>query len=370
MKHKLALINGRIFTEFQIFEQHALLIDSDRIAGIVPQDELPEGFEILDVKGANISPGLIDLQIYGTGEDLFSAELTVDSIHRIEQNLLKQGCTSFVLTLATNTLELFNQAIAVFEEAKPKVALGLHLEGPFLNAAKRGAHPAELIQKASLELLGSVVEGKEHIVKMMTIAPELTDQECIDYLNDKGVLVTAGHSAATYKEATHAFDHGVPAVTHLWNAMSPLHHRDVGLPGAAFNHDEVCASIIVDGIHSDFETIKISKELMGERLFLITDAVAKCDKGIYQHVFNHDHYTMPDGTLSGSALTMLKAVENCVKKVGISLEESLRMATLYPARLFGRHDLGNLNSGSIANVLVFDQDFQVQQVVFQGERII
>ena len=187
MKHKLALVNGRIFTEYEIYEQHALLIESDLIAGIVPEADVPEGFELMDVKGANISPGLIDLQIYGTGEDLFSAELTVDSIYRIEQNLLKQGCTSFVLTLATNTLELFNQAIQVFEEAKPKVALGLHLEGPFLNAAKRGAHPAELIQKASLELLGSVVEGKEDVVKMMTLAPELTEQECIDYLNEKVV---------------------------------------------------------------------------------------------------------------------------------------------------------------------------------------
>lgn len=370
MKQKLALVNGKIYTEYQIYDQHALLIDSDKIAGIVPQHDVPGNFQVIDVQGANICPGLIDLQIYGTADDLFSAELTVESIHRIEQNLLKQGCTSFVLCLATNTLELFKEAIQVFEKANPKVALGLHLEGPFLNAAKRGAHPAELIQKATVDLLKSVVEGNEHIVKMMTVAPELTSQDCIDYLNENGVLVTAGHSAATFKEATEAFDNGIPAVTHLWNAMSPLHHRDIGLPGAAFNHDEVCASIIVDGIHVDFEAVKISKEMMKERLFLITDAVAKCDKGIYQHVFNEDHYTMPDGTLSGSALSMLKAVENCVKKVGISLDESLRMATLYPSRLIKRNDLGNLNSGSVANVLVFDQDFKVQSVVFQGEMII
>ncbi|WP_156306520.1 N-acetylglucosamine-6-phosphate deacetylase [Sphingobacterium endophyticum] len=370
MKQKLALTNGRIYSEHQIYDQHALLIDDDRIAGIIPITDVPEGYQNWDVEGANICPGLIDLQIYGTGTDLFSAELTIDSLHRIEQNLLKQGCTSFVLTLATNTLELFKEAIDVFKKANPKVALGLHLEGPFLNAAKRGAHPAELIQKATVDLLKSVIEGNANVVKMMTVAPELTDQECIDYLNENNVLITAGHSAATYQEATHSFDNGIPAITHLWNAMSPLHHRDVGLPGAAFNHPEVCASIIVDGVHVDFEAVKISKELMGERLFLITDAVAACDKAIYQHVFNVDHYSMPDGTLSGSALSMLKAVENCVKKVGISLDESLRMATLYPARLFGRNDIGNLNSGSIANVLVFDQNFQVQQVVFQGEKVI
>jgi len=370
MKLKLALVNGRIFNEEQIYDQHALLIDGNKIVGIIPENEVPEDFTHRDVEGANISPGLIDLQIYGTGDDLFSAELTVESIHRIEQNLLRQGCTSFMLTLATNTLELFNEAIGVYAQSNPKVALGLHLEGPFLNVAKRGAHPAELIQKASLASLQSVLEGKEEYVKMMTVAPELTDQGCIDYLNEKGVIITAGHSAATFKEATFAFNNGIPAVTHLWNAMSALHHRDVGIPGAAFNHAKVNASIIVDGIHVDFEAVRISKEMMGERLFLITDAVAKCDKGIYQHVFNKDHYTMPDGTLSGSALSMLKAIDNCVNQVGISLEESLRMATLYPARLLGRSDLGNLNPGSVANVLVFNQDFGVQQVVFQGEEII
>ena len=370
MKHKLALVNGKIFNEYQIFENHALLIDGEIIAGIVPIEDLPENFFPQDVQGANICPGLIDLQIYGTVEDLFSAELSKESIHRIEQNLLRQGCTSFYLCLATNTLELFKQAIDIFESADAQVALGLHLEGPFLNPAKKGAHPAELIQKPTVELLKSVVEGKEHIVKMMTVAPELTSQDCIDYLNEKNVLISAGHSAASFREATEAFDHGIPTVTHLWNAMSSLHHRDIGLPGAAFNHDEVCASIIVDGIHVDFEAVRISKELMQERLFLITDAVAKCNKGIYQHVFNGDHYTMPDGTLSGSALTLLKAVENCVREVGISLEESLRMATLYPARLIQRNDLGNLNSGSIANVLIFDQDFKVQSVVFQGNKVL
>jgi len=370
MKQKLALVNGTIYNGYEIREDAVLLINQDRITGIVGKEAVPEEYQVVDVQGANICPGLIDLQLYGTGEDLFSAELTAASLEKINFNLLKQGCTSYMMTLATNTLELFKQAIAVFRQTKPSAALGLHLEGPFLNEAKRGAHPAELIMEATLPILEDLLEGNEDVVKMMTIAPEKTKQECVDYLNKKDLLLSAGHSTATFEEATRAFDHGVKTATHLWNAMSPLQHREVGLPGAVFNHPKAYASIIVDGIHVNYEAVKISKQAMGERLFLITDAVATCHKGIYQHVLNGDHFVLPDGTLSGSALTQLQSVQNCVKKVGIPLDESIRMATLYPALLIERSDIGNLEEGSMANVLVFDADFQVQQVIFEGETLL
>ncbi len=369
MNQNLAFTNGRIFSEHQIWDQHALLISGDRIVDIVPKQDIPNDFEINDVGGAIICPGLIDLQIYGTDTDLFSAELSVESLNRIDQKLLKQGCTSYMPTLATNTLEVFAEAIAVFKEAKSQVALGLHLEGPFLNPAKRGAHPEELIIQATKPLLQSLL-AEQDVVKIMTIAAERMDQECIDYLLELGVQLTLGHSTATFQQATHAFDNGIGMVTHLWNAMSPFHHREVGIPGAVFSHGSASASIIVDGIHVDYQAVRLSKELMGDRLFLITDAVAACNKGVYQHVFNGDHYVMPDGTLSGSALSLLQAVKNCVHHVGIALDEALRMATCYPAKLIGRADLGNLNQNSVANVLVFNADFEVQQVVFQGEKII
>lgn len=370
MKLKKALKNGRIFSEYDVFDNQVLLLDGDRIAGIVDVQQIPEGYSEIDVKGANICPGLIDLQIYGTGNDLFSADLTSESLHQIENNLLRQGCTSFNLTLATNTIEVFKKAISVFKESHPKVALGLHLEGPFLNVKKRGAHPANLIREATIPLLKELIEGNRGGVTMMTIAPELLSNDCLDYLRDHEILITAGHSAASYHQAKESFEHGVSAVTHLWNAMSGLHHREVGLPGATFNHDQVCASIIVDGIHVDFQAVKLSKHLLGERLFLITDAVGACNRGIYQHILKKDHYVLPDGTLSGSAMTMLGSIDNCVTKIGIPLDESIRMATLYPARLLKREDIGVLRAGAKANVLIFDQDFQVQQVVFEGELLI
>ena len=369
MKNKIALTNGVIFTGNNTFTHKALLIDGARIEGIVDENSISEEYEAIDQKGKNICPGLIDLQIYGTGNQLFSAELTVESIHQIEKLLLRQGCTSFYLTLATNTIAVFKEAISVYQSTNPRVSLGLHLEGPFLNPVKRGAHPQELILEASLPILEDLLQNNNSTVHMMTIAPECMSDECIAYLKQQNILLSAGHSNSTWEQANSSFEKGIRTVTHLWNAMSPLHHRNVGLPGASYRHSSVRASIIVDGIHVDYEAVKISKSAMGDRLFLITDAVATCDKDIYHHVLNGDHYTLPDGTLSGSALTMLKAIQNCVQHVDIPLDEAIRMATLYPAELINRKDLGRLELGAVANILVFDEHFNVDSVYFQGKLI-
>ncbi len=367
---KIALVNGHIFNGNDSFVDHALVIQGEKIIGICPTSAVPTETERIDVEGANISPGLVDLQVYGAGDDLFSAELTMESIARIERRLLAQGCTSFVLTLATNTIAVFKEAIRIFSNYQPQSAIGLHLEGPFLNPIKRGAHPAELIVSPSVELITDLLDADQDAVKMITIAPEQVDAESMDLLLQRSILLSAGHSAASFEQGMQGFDKGIKAATHLWNAMSPFHHRDIGLPGAVFQHPEVSASIIVDGIHVDFQAVKIAKELMGRRLFLITDAVAACDKGIYQHVLKDDHYTLPDGTLSGSALSLITAIQNCVKYVDIPLEEAIRMATCYPANLIGRSDIGNLDAGSLANVLVFDADFNVHAVYFKGEKVV
>lgn len=366
---KIALVNGHIFNGDHVFLNHALIIEGEKISGVCPASTIPAEAERIDVDGANICPGLVDLQIYGAGDDLFSAELTAESIARIERRLLVQGCTSFVLTLATNTIAVFKEAIRVFNSYRPQTAIGLHLEGPFLHPAKRGAHPAGLIISPSVELISDLLAEDRGTVKMITIAPEQVDAESMDLLLQRSILLSAGHSAASFEQGMSGFDGGIKAATHLWNAMSAFHHREVGLPGAVFRHPGVSASIIVDGIHVDFEAVKVAKELLGRRLFLITDAVAACDKGIYQHVLNDDHYVLPDGTLSGSALSLLGAIQNCVEHVGIPLEEAIRMATCYPANLIGRSDIGNLDTGSLANVLVFDADFNIRAVYCKGEKV-
>ncbi|SMG46762.1 N-acetylglucosamine-6-phosphate deacetylase [Sphingobacterium psychroaquaticum] len=369
MGNKIALVNGQIYNGDDSFIGQALLINGEVIQGIFPKHAIPADYRQIDVQQGVICPGLIDLQIYGTGEDLFSAELTSESLLSIDQQLLKQGCTSYLLTLATNTLAVFKEAIAVYRTSGSPMALGLHLEGPFLNVLKRGAHPAELIVEANVTDINDLLAEAGDAVKMMTVAPELLSDACLTLLLEKGVLLSAGHSAATFDEAIRGFDQGIKATTHLWNAMSGLHHREVGLPGAAFAHMDVMASVIVDGIHVDFEAVRLSKQLLGRRLFLITDAVGACEKGIYQHIKQKDHFTLPNGTLSGSALTMLQAIRNCVEKVHIPMDEAIRMATQYPAELIGRSDIGNLNVGSLANILVFNADYEVQSVYLEGELV-
>ena len=370
MENKIALVNGQIYTGSDYFIGQALLIHGAHIYGIFPRHAVADDYEIIDVDGAIICPGLIDLQIYGAGADLFSADLTEATVHRIDQQVLAQGCTSYLLTLATNSLSLFKEAIATFRASDSAVALGLHLEGPFLNPKKRGAHPEALICRAEVALIEDLLADAGEHVKMMTIAPEMVSDDCIALLLDKGILLSAGHSAASYAEGVAAFGKGIKAATHLWNAMSGLHHREAGLPGAIFRDTEVCASIVVDGIHVDYEVVRLSKQLLGERLYLITDAVAACSQGPYQHIRQTDHFTLPDGTLSGSALTLLGAIKNGVEQVGIPLDEAIRMATLYPATLINRTDIGSLQVGSLANVLVFNSDFTVHSVYFQGDKVI
>lgn len=319
-----------------------------------------------------VVPGFIDLQIYGAGGRLFSAAPTVESLTIIEEDLLKKGTTGFLACIATNTPEVFNECIHAAKEHRStaKNCLGLHLEGPFLNPKRLGAHVPEFVRKATLDEIKALLDFGDGVIKMMTIAPELQDDEVISYLLDNGVVISLGHSNATYEQATNAYNKGIQTTTHLFNAMSPIHHREPGIPTAIFNHDKAVASIIVDGQHLDFEVVKFAKKLLKERLFLITDAVTECDNGPYQHVKSGDKFVMPDGTLSGSSLTMLQAVKNCVEHCDISFLEAINMATKYPAKLIGIEKLtGEIAFDKSANLLVLDENLNLKEVIFKGEKI-
>ncbi|HEY4336813.1 MAG TPA: amidohydrolase family protein, partial [Puia sp.] len=184
-----------------------------------------------------------------------------------------------------------------------------------------------------------------------------------------GVIVSAGHSNASYEEAVDGFYQGIPAATHLFNAMSPLQGRQPGMVGAIYDNNDVRCSVVCDGVHVDYASVRISKKAMQERLFFITDAVAEVSYGEYVHVFKGDRYTLPDGTLSGSSLTMLQAVRNGVEKCGIPLPEALRMASLYPATVMGIQDQwGVLRPGARADLVLLDEELNLLQVIVDGER--
>lgn len=365
---KTALINATIFTGEEKVENKAILIQDGHILSISNQSDIPSGFKVHDLKGLFIAPGLIDLQIYGSGGKLFGSLPSDEALEQMEHDLLSEGSTGFLATVATNSNEVVLKAIESAKSYRKRAKgsfLGLHLEGPYLNAKRKGAHPEKYIKKASLTEVKTWIELANGEIKMITIAPELQDRELMDYLDSQHIIISAGHSNATYEEALSFLNNPVHAATHLYNAMPPIHHREPGLIPAIFKVKPY-TSIVADGVHVSFPMIELAKKVMGDKLFLITDAVTTCNEGVYQHVFTGDRYTMPDGTLSGSCLSMLKAVENCVKKANIPLDEALRMGSSYPSQLLKDKKRGYLKVGYKADIIVFDENLQFKKTYFSG----
>ncbi len=362
----IAYTNARLFTGQSVDTHKAVLVQDQWIVDVIPSTEVPAHYTIHDLKGYNLAPAFIDLQIYGGNGKLFSQEISLESLQATYEYSLAGGCPHFMITMATNTIDKFLQGMEVvrqYWEQGGKGLLGLHLEGPYMNPVKRGAHLLECIKKPTLEEVTLLLERGKDVFKMITLAPEQCDPAIIDLLIQHDIIVSAGHTNATYQQAVAGFDRGIPAATHLFNAMSPLQHREPGMVGAIFNHAGVMSSIVCDGIHVDYAAVKIAKSVMKERLFFITDAVAETTTGEYQHLFSGDRYALPDGTLSGSALTMMQCVKNGVEQVGIPLDEALRMASTYPAQLIKDKKIGRITKGYAANMVVFDDALQVQQVI-------
>ena len=364
-----AFMNSTIYTGKEKIAGKALVIEDEKIKDILANEEIPPNSKIIDCKNCIISPGLIDIQIYGAGGYLFSNSPSAIALKSMTEALLKVGTTAFYPTLATNSIEIFLKAIKVVKENPHPAVMGLHFEGPYLNPVKRGAHIPEFIKHAEKKEVKEFLKAADGVLKIMTLAPEMVDKEIIKMLVGNGVVVSAGHSNATFEEAVKGYENGITTTTHLFNAMSPMHHRNTGLPGAVYLSKDVYASIIADGIHVDYNTLMISKRIMKERLFLITDAVEENKEGAYVHVKQKDRFTLPDGTLSGSKLTLLKAVENCVEHAGIPLDEALRMASTYPAQVMNLSDRGKIEEGLKANLTIFSEDFQPKYTVLDGEVI-
>lgn len=363
----IAFINATIFTGEEKISGKGLVIEDEVIRGLEDVEFIPANATKIDCKDCFIAPGFIDLQIYGGGGYLFSNKPSETALEIMTDGLLAAGTTGFFVTLATNSMEIFREAIKVVKENPHPAVMGLHFEGPYLNPVKRGAHLSQYIKRPEKKEVEELLKEADGVLKMMTLAPEMCDPEIIKLLKDNGVIVSAGHSNATFSGALKGFESGITTTTHLFNAMSPLHHRETGLPGATYLTENIFASIIADGIHVDFNTLSISKKIMKERLFLITDAVEENKEGAYIHVKQKDRFTLPDGTLSGSMLTLLKAVKNCVEHAGIPLEEALRMASTYPAQLIKAPDLGKIEPGYKANLTIFSKDYEVKYTFLEGK---
>lgn len=364
-----ALHHLKLITNGTIAQGKAILIEGGQIKAIVAEADIPADTNKSDLNGNYLAPGLIDLQIYGSGGKLFAGTPEVAALQRMEDDLVNQGTTGFFATIGTNTNEIVEAGIAAAKTYRGNARgnfWGVHLEGPYLNPAKKGAHPAKFIKKATLAEVKGWVESADGVITMMTIAPELQDQEVINYLHAQGIIISSGHSNATYEQGKSFLNKPIPAVTHLFNAMPQMHHREPGYIPAIFE-EKPYTSIVADGNHVDWPMIRLAKRELGDKLFLITDAVTAATTGAYQHRLEGDKYVMPDGTLSGSSLTMLKAVQNCVEKAGIDLAEAINMASLYPAQLAKQSKKGQVAEGFDADFIVFNNVFETQQTILAGD---
>lgn len=351
-----------IFTGDAWLHQHAVVVSNGIITDIVPTHFISPIFSVTHFAGSILAPAFIDLQIYGASGRLFSNDPSVATLEAMRLYSKAGGANYFMPTVATNTNEVFYKAIDAVRDywnAGGQGVLGLHVEGPWINRLKRGAHIAALVQIPTAKDVAALLDYGKDVIKIITLAPEVCTPEIFQLIQSYEVLISAGHSNATFAEANEAFNEGIFLATHLYNAMSPLQSREPGLVGAIMQNDNVMASIIPDGHHVDFAMVKIAKKVMSDRLFLITDAVTETTDGYYPHQRDGDKY-VATGVLSGSALTMALGVKNCVEHADIELDEALRMASMYPAQVIGLHTkLGRIVKGASADFVVLDSDLQV-----------
>jgi N-acetylglucosamine-6-phosphate deacetylase len=356
----------RIFTGTSWLTGQAVLIEEGRIKNICALTDIPTGVTVQHFTDGIIAPAFIDLQIYGAAEKLFAVYPDTDALYKLYAYCNAGGAAWCLPTVATNTTEVFYQcidAVKAYWKMGGKGVGGLHLEGPWINSVKRGAHVAALIHAPTIAEVQELLDYGKGVIKMVTLAPEICSPAIIDVILPYNIVISAGHSNATYEEAKNGFARGIRAVTHLYNAMSPLQHRAPGLVGAAMDDDSVMASIIPDGHHVDHAAVRIAKQVMKERLFVITDAVTTTDRGYYQHQPAGNKYEA-DGILSGSALTMNMAVQNLVQHAGVELSEALRMCSLYPAQVMNAaHEFGKIEKGYSASLVVLDAALNVLRLI-------
>jgi len=358
MSQAIAFTADKIFTGETWLQNHAVVTEGGVISSLVPCEYLASTITLNRFPGSFIAPSFIDLQIYGAHGRLLAVYPDEESLSTLVKYCREGGASYCMPTVATNEYAVFYKcidAIRSYWNSGKKGVLGLHIEGPWINGSKRGAHIESLIHSPTIEQVKELVEYGKGVIRIITLAPEICSSEVIEFLQSHDIIISAGHSNATYEEAVDSFDKGIVAVTHLFNAMSPLHHREPGLVGAALDHPRVMASIIPDGYHVDFASVRIAKKIMRERLFVITDAVTETGKGYYPHQLAGDKYES-QGILSGSALTMGKAYFNLVEKIGVSREEALRMCGLYPARVVNlQARLGMIREGYHASLVCINE---------------
>ena len=373
-----AIVNGKIILKDRIVENSALLY-SGVIEGIVSEENVPEGVEIIDAKGGYIAPGLIDIHIHGYhGKDVCDAD--AESIRAISKGIIANGVTGYLPTTMTVDMKVIKAALQVLRDLKEEsktwngsTILGCHAEGPFISMAKKGAQDPKYILKPDADFVKEYAD----IIKIITLAPEEDDEDFSEIRKicaETDVVVSMGHTSSDYETALRSTQSGVKHATHLFNAMTPLAHRAPGVVTAAMNTDVSC-ELIVDTFHVSPALYDILWKLKGRKLCFITDCLpagglpmGEYTLGGQKIIYRDIVCRLEDGTVAGSVLPLNKGVLNVYKNSSIPLWECVNCASLNPAMTIGIADKkGSLDIGKDADIFICDEEFNVLKTIIGGE---
>jgi N-acetylglucosamine-6-phosphate deacetylase len=379
---RIAYTGARIFDGEAWWDRHALVVADGKIEGIVAADS-PTDATRVPMAGGILAPGFVDLQVNGAGGALLNLDPTLESIRTICKTLARFGVTACLPTLITDTREKNLTVMAAGAEAAQAGLpgfLGLHLEGPHLSIARKGAHDPALIRPMDEIDLMTLVEARQTLPNLLTtVAAETVTPNQITRLREAGLVVSIGHSDAGYAVVRAAVEAGATMVTHLFNAQSQMANRDPGVVGAAIDLGSVHAGLIADGIHVHAASLGVA--LRAKRgpghIFLVSDAMSITGTDwekfelTGQTVYRKDGaLRLANGTLAGADLTMIDAVTYVHRTIGLPLEKALRMASLYPAEALGvAHERGRIAPGLRADLVHLGDDLTVRGTLIGGETV-
>ena len=372
-----ALTGARVFDGERINDGLAVVIEGACIVDVVANENLSMGIKRHNLDGGLLVPGFIDVQVNGGGGALLNDNPTIDTVRRIAESHRKFGTTGLLPTVITDAPDVLSKAIAAVKAARAENVpgiLGIHIEGPFLDKERRGAHALRFIREmteADVTQITAIDCGSV----MLTLAPNRVAPTLIKSLAANGVFVSLGHSEASLAEVTNALASGARAFTHIFNAMSQMNGRDPGMVGAALADPHSFCGLIADGYHVHDAAMRVALAAKPkDRMMLITDAMPTAAGGpdsfelqgrAVQRV--NGKLLLADGTLAGSNLTMDEALRYCVERLGAALEDALQMASLNPAAFLGRdRELGRIKPGYLASLVHLDDGLHVLETWIDG----
>lgn len=378
-------LKGKVVLPDKVLEGGVVVIEGEKISGVHPPgyNLLEKEINFIDFEDNFISPGLIDLHLHGAlGKDVM--DLKIESLSKIAFHQVSCGVTGFLGTTTSSSLESILRAVETVKKAAklrlPSDLLGVHIEGPFLSKRKKGAQDPSFIREISKEEIHLLIQAVSGLKAIISMAPEVgNNMSFIKVLKENDIMVSIGHSDATYEQALESFKEGISHATHLFNAMSKFHPREPGVVGAVFDSPEITAEVIADGVHIHPSALRLALVRKGkDKICLITDSIkaAGSGDGIYAMgnleiiVKGNEARLRESGILAGSVLTLNRAVKNVIEWTEARVNNGVNMASLNPARVLNLDEkIGSICEGKYANLAVFDKEFNVVETILRGRSV-